>query len=200
MASSPTQRTLKLLRDEGYTAEVVEKWIPQARRRKDLFNCIDVVGIHPDHNGVLGVQATTASNLSKRKQKSVALDSLKVWLTANNRFELHGWRKGGPRGKRKVWVCNRQEIDESHLHSGGCAAGSGVTADAVHTEEGPDPAPHGGVRVGSFDQGCSEETCAEGIPDRAERDNDRDTSREEGEALRGRASIRKTSTRNGERQ
>ena len=45
MASSPTQRSLKLLRDEGYTAQVVERWNPHARVRQDLFGVIDTAAM-----------------------------------------------------------------------------------------------------------------------------------------------------------
>jgi hypothetical protein len=34
---SPTARSLKKLRKEGWTASVVEKWIPQVKRRRDCF-------------------------------------------------------------------------------------------------------------------------------------------------------------------
>ena len=38
--TSPTQRTLKYLRDKGYTAQVVEHWNAFAKRRIDLFGVI----------------------------------------------------------------------------------------------------------------------------------------------------------------
>ncbi|WP_428851320.1 hypothetical protein [Imbroritus primus] len=45
MATSPTQRTLALLRKEGYTAEVTEHWNAFAGIRQDLFNVIDVLAL-----------------------------------------------------------------------------------------------------------------------------------------------------------
>ena len=41
--TSPTQRTLKRLRDLGYLAEVVERWNPHAKVRNDLFGFGDVM-------------------------------------------------------------------------------------------------------------------------------------------------------------
>jgi hypothetical protein len=41
MATSPTQLSLKKLREEGYTVAVVEHWNSFARIRQDLFGFID---------------------------------------------------------------------------------------------------------------------------------------------------------------
>ncbi len=105
--SSPTVRSLKLLRSEGYIAEVVE------RRRgpvaKDLFGFIDIMAIHPD-KGILAVQTTTASNLSVREKKCKAQPAYTDWLNWGYGLELHGWSKRGPRGKRKLWGCTRRPL------------------------------------------------------------------------------------------
>jgi hypothetical protein len=45
MATSPTQLSLAWLKKEGYLAEVVEKWIPGANIRKDLWGWCDIVAI-----------------------------------------------------------------------------------------------------------------------------------------------------------
>ena len=82
--------------------------------------------------GILGVQACTAGDLSKRQAKALAdvvfdddgkpaVDKrgrpveacgpkLRVWLRAGGRFQLHGWAKRGPRGKRKLWMVSRREV------------------------------------------------------------------------------------------
>lgn len=93
MASSPTARTLALLRCEGYTAQVVERWNPHARIRQDLFGVIDVVAIRADETGVLGIQATSGDNVSARLHKAKDAEALRTWLAAGNRFEVWGWRK-----------------------------------------------------------------------------------------------------------
>jgi hypothetical protein len=99
---TPTARTLQLLRRRGYLAAVAERFIQPIKRRVDLFNCIDIVAIHREETGVLGVQATTTSNLSARLRKAVALPALRTWLAAGNRFELWGWSKRGRRWKPKI--------------------------------------------------------------------------------------------------
>ncbi len=102
--SSPTKRSLDLLREQGYTAQVVEHWNPYSKTRLDLFGCIDIVAVKADALGVLGVQATTTGNMAKRLAKATLDKRICVWLDANNRFEVWGWAKRGPRGKRKVWT------------------------------------------------------------------------------------------------
>jgi hypothetical protein len=103
---TPTQRSLKLLRDEGCTVALVERWNAFARKRQDLFGFIDLVALNGD--GITGVQTTTAQNLAARVSKILAEPQAKEWLLAGGLIEVHGWRKGGPRGKRKRWVVVRQ--------------------------------------------------------------------------------------------
>lgn len=99
--SSPTQRSLKLLRDQGYPAQVVEKWIAQARKRVDLFGVIDIVAID-GLPGVLGVQTTTASNIRARVKKASNIPEMVAWLEAGNRLHFHGWKKSR---LTKRWEC-----------------------------------------------------------------------------------------------
>lgn len=88
---TPTQRSLKHLRAEGYLAEVVEKWIPQARIRKDLYGFIDVLAIKEGE--VLGVQVTSGSNVSARLKKIADHENVDAVRKAGIRIEVHGWRK-----------------------------------------------------------------------------------------------------------
>ena len=88
---TPTGRTLLALRRSGYLAEGVERFIAQAGMRKDLFGIIDIVAIRRGEAGVLGIQATTAPNLSTRRRKAQASRALRTWLATGNRFELWAW-------------------------------------------------------------------------------------------------------------
>jgi len=107
---SPTARSLKYLRDNGYTAQVVERWNPYAKIRQDLFGIIDIVAVKDKVPGVLGVQATSASNIFARIKKSLECPHLQAWLGSGNRLEVWGWAKRGPRGQRKVWTLLKREI------------------------------------------------------------------------------------------
>ncbi len=116
MATSPTQRTLAKLRSDGYSfVQVVEKWVPQARKRIDLFGFIDVVAIHPDEKGILGIQATSRGNISHRVRKIQELDSYYAWIANGNRAELWGWskrpkKKGSKQMTWQVKVLNDADI------------------------------------------------------------------------------------------
>lgn len=98
---TPTQRTLAAYRKAGWTAEVVERWNAHARIRQDLLGCIDIVALSPGRT--LGIQATSGTNVAARLTKSLALPKLREWLRAGNYFVVVGWRKAGPRGRRKTW-------------------------------------------------------------------------------------------------
>lgn len=101
---SPTQRTLAYCRKRGMPAAVVERWNPHARIRQDLFGFIDVVVLRGDR--VLGVQATSGGNVAARVTKAREQPAFADWLACAD-FEVWGWRKVGPRGKRKLWKLRR---------------------------------------------------------------------------------------------
>jgi len=89
--STPTQRTLKHLRAAGYSlVEVVERWNPHARVRQDLYGCIDVLAVGSD---IVGVQATSGSNVAARVRKLTDSPALPVLRKAGVRVLVHGWRK-----------------------------------------------------------------------------------------------------------
>ena len=117
--SSPTQRSLALLKKEGWTAQVVEKWIPQAMKRIDLFGCIDILAIKD--MTILGIQACAGSSVSVRIAKALAEPRLKIWLLTGAQFEVWGWRKVGPRNKRKLWQVRRVVLCTTESPSGGSA-------------------------------------------------------------------------------
>ena len=87
---SPTQRSLKYLRDEGYLVAIVERWQPFARIRQDLFGFIDLLAIRRDET--LAVQVT-ASGVSARVKKIEASPLLGRVREAGWKIAVHGWRK-----------------------------------------------------------------------------------------------------------
>lgn len=123
--TSPTQLSLKLLREEGYIVAIVEKYNIFSHRRIDLFSIGDLLAVKDNENGCTMIQTTSSSNLSARVHKSVyekePYNNLKIWLAAGNRFILHGWSKKGPKGKRKLWTVTKKEFTlkeliEKHEH------------------------------------------------------------------------------------
>lgn len=101
---SPTQRTLKLLRDEGWTAGVVERWNSHAKIRQDFLGIIDIIALRGDTT--LGVQATSASNVSARMKKLASSENIGALRDANWQIEVWGWRKT-PKGR---WVVRREDV------------------------------------------------------------------------------------------
>lgn len=103
---SPTFRSLKLLREMGYQADVVERWIPHSGRRADLFGFVDIVAIHPTQ-GFLFVQATTSPHAAARADKIENAEAAPHCVYHGAVVEVWGWGKRGPQGSRKVWKVNR---------------------------------------------------------------------------------------------
>lgn len=110
MATTPTARTLRWLRKQGYTAGVVEKWIPQTRRRVDLFGFIDLIAIKEGET--VGVQATSTSNMAARFAKMRELEAMPLWLQAGNKLWIVGWSKKGKAGKRKLWTPSLRKLED----------------------------------------------------------------------------------------
>ena len=90
--SSPTQRSLKLMRERGFHAEVVERWIPGANIRRDLFHVADILCFCVGRPITL-VQATSASNISARVNKIAEADLIGDLRAAGFHIWVHGWRK-----------------------------------------------------------------------------------------------------------
>lgn len=89
--SSPTARSLKELRRRGLLADVVERWIPGANIRKDLYGFIDILAIGDGR--IVGVQATSSSNMASRIAKIADHANLMAVRGAGIEIWVHGWRK-----------------------------------------------------------------------------------------------------------
>ena len=101
--ASPTSRTLEQLRGEGWDADVVERWVPHTRTRRDLLGVIDIVAVH-EGAGILGVQATSGANMGSRIRKIQDSPRARTWLAAGGRLQVWGWRQLKPRpGRRRRW-------------------------------------------------------------------------------------------------
>jgi len=107
---SPTQRALAHCRAQGWVAQIVEKWIPQARKRQDLFGVIDLIVLDGQGGGPLGVQVTSGSNHAARRVKAQEEPRLAEWLAAPARFQVWSFAKQGAKGKRKLWTLRVEEL------------------------------------------------------------------------------------------
>ena len=62
---------------------------------------------HMAYPKLIGLQVTSDSSISGHAHKCLSdpvLDKLILWLQSGNSFELWGWGKKGPRGKKKKWI------------------------------------------------------------------------------------------------
>lgn len=92
-ALSPTQRSLKLLRDRGYKPWIVERYISFCRTRVDFFGIADIFAIHPDTGDMVVVQTTSLSNLGARIKKIEDHENVALLRKAGIGIQCHGWRK-----------------------------------------------------------------------------------------------------------
>lgn len=90
---SPTQRSLKHLRDNGYQVEIVEHWSPWAKRRNDLWGFVDLLAINRETGDILAVQTTSGTNVSARVKKITDHENLPLLRKANISIHVHGWSK-----------------------------------------------------------------------------------------------------------
>lgn len=143
---SPTQRTLRALREQGRVAAVVEKWLPYADiheentskkrktnthekrktnahgKRKDLFGIIDVLALDPQR-GVIGIQCC-GSNFAEHWKKITEekAQETKEWLTTpGTSLEIWAWRKTKLKrgGKAVRWTARIKEITLEDIPSSG---------------------------------------------------------------------------------
>lgn len=113
--TSPTQRSLKHLREGGWSVQVVERWNPYAHVRVDLFGFGDIVAVKADGK-ITMVQTTSGSHVSHRIEKAKAIAGpLIAWLLAGGRLVVHGWAKRGARGEVKRWTLREVELTVKDL-------------------------------------------------------------------------------------
>ena len=107
--TSPTQLTLAKLREDGYLAEVVEKYVRTGKGgfRKDLFGFLDIVGLKGTET--LGVQCTSRAHVRNRVNKiehedhAVALAALRE---AGWTIQVLGWDKKDGHWRCKTVDCS----------------------------------------------------------------------------------------------
>lgn len=53
----------------------------------------DLIAVHPEKVGVLGIQVTDWTSVSKKRRKIAASTQARTWLEAKNRIVVVGWNK-----------------------------------------------------------------------------------------------------------
>ena len=91
LATSPTQLSLKKLKEDGYLVAITEHWNPFARIRQDLFGFIDLLAIKDGQ--VLAIQTTSKSNMNARVKKIGDSEHIGKIRKCNWQIEVWGWSK-----------------------------------------------------------------------------------------------------------
>ena len=94
---SPTQRTLRALREQGRICAIAEKWNPFGGPfgvRKDLLGFIDVIVLDPER-GIGGIQSTGQAFKAHVDKilDSECSQAVIEWLKCGGFVEVWGWRK-----------------------------------------------------------------------------------------------------------
>jgi len=113
---SPTQRTIRALKEQGRLCGIVERFISNSQLghgiRSDLFGIFDVVALCPGR-GIIGVQSC-GSDFSGhyRKITEEKAENAMEWLKSGGVIEIYGWRKIKLKrgGKAERWAPRVQEI------------------------------------------------------------------------------------------
>ena len=110
MSLSPTQLTLRQLRADGYTAQVVEHWNNFAKVRQDLFKIHDVLRV--GNGETIGIQCTSYSNMAVRVKKVNACEAIADIRSAGWKVLVHGWHK-----KKNRWVCREFDCSDRDIET-----------------------------------------------------------------------------------
>ena len=97
MSTSPTQRTLRELKNQGRKCAIVERYnafVGPHGIRQDLFGIIDVLALDPER-GFVGVQSCGQDFAAhERKMVEEHAEECIDWLsTPGGALELWGWRR-----------------------------------------------------------------------------------------------------------
>lgn len=126
---TPTQRTIRALRNQGRVCAIVERWnqhVGAAGIRQDLFGIIDIIALDPER-GVVGVQSCGNSFAQHWRKLTVErFEESAEWLqTPGTVLELWAWRKVKEKrgGKRMLWQPRIKEVTRSDLVYGALSNG-----------------------------------------------------------------------------
>ena len=98
LKTSPTQRSLKLLRDDGWNCAITEHWNPFAHIRQDLFGFVDILAIRDRE--MLAVQTTTLEHSKAREEKIRSNPLSEILKSTGCKIIVHGWRR-----LKSGWEC-----------------------------------------------------------------------------------------------
>jgi hypothetical protein len=95
---SPTQRTIRALKDQGRKCGIVERFVNRPGThgiRIDLFGFGDIIALCPEH-GIIAIQScgqAFAEHYRKITEDEYVSENAVDWLKCGGKIELWGWRK-----------------------------------------------------------------------------------------------------------
>lgn len=104
---SPTRLTLDECERRGWTAQVVEQWIPHTFITRDFIGVIDIIAFSPSA-GIIGIQATDSTSHSKRVNKALEEPRLVRWLKSGGKFAVWSWDKGGELREEEAVIASKE--------------------------------------------------------------------------------------------
>ena len=90
---SNMSRTLRYIREQGWMADIVERFNPYAGKfgqRKDLFSIFDIIAL--GDKGIIGIQSC-GQNFAEHNRKMLENEVAPEWLKAGGSIMLICWRK-----------------------------------------------------------------------------------------------------------
>jgi hypothetical protein len=89
------QRSMELLRKEGYVVGNAEYWSAFAGKAIDLFGFIDLVALDVENKKIIAVQVTKG-HVSEHITKIRSIKAASAWLECGGEIVIHHWWEVGP--------------------------------------------------------------------------------------------------------
>lgn len=109
-ATPATVLSLKEARSRGWIVEKTEHWNSFAKVKNDLFGFIDLLCLDPINNKCIGIQTTSVSNMSARRNKIKESPIYPILKDCGIKIQLWGWEKKATNGKRQTWTVKVEEL------------------------------------------------------------------------------------------
>ena len=110
---SAKQRSMELLRGDGYRVANAEYWNGFAGQLVDLFGFADLVALG---DGRITAVQVTKGDLPRHIEKIRASENAQAWLECNGLIVIHHWRELGLRGQKKMVLDVIQVTADSDTH------------------------------------------------------------------------------------
>lgn len=105
--ASYNPRVVKQLEADGWFPTTTDYWDAFSRRTKDLYSCIDVIGI--GKQGTIAVQVTSRGNMASRRKKVLAAEAFPHMQDAGWIVEVWGYDQ--PKGKGTRYRLKRERLN-----------------------------------------------------------------------------------------